>query len=139
GGLFRIDVLARLHGQDGGHRMPAISGGDEQSIDVLARGQELAEIAIHGAVLVGVMLIDKMLDELSALLLDIANGDELDILFLEHPAEVKLAARSDADTAQHDARVSGCAAVQTERLGPDKKRRCDHRASGCRCALEELS
>ena len=44
-GLFAVDVLARLGRVDRGHRVPAVAGGDQHGVDVLA-GEHLAEVAV---------------------------------------------------------------------------------------------
>ena len=38
-GLFAIYILARIHGVDGGLRVPVVGGGDDDGIDVFAREQ----------------------------------------------------------------------------------------------------
>ena len=52
-GLFAIHVLAGIGGQAGGRGVPVRAGGDEHGLDVAA-GQQVAQIAVHGAVLVAV-------------------------------------------------------------------------------------
>ena len=52
--LFQVNVLAGADGCQRGQDVPMIGRGDEASIDVLA-GDQLAEVAISGAVLVLVM------------------------------------------------------------------------------------
>ena len=52
-GLLAIDVLAGIGGEAGGGGVPVGAGGDEDGVNVAA-GQQLAQIAVRGAVLVAV-------------------------------------------------------------------------------------
>ena len=54
-GLLAVHVLARLGSQDRGQTMPVRSGGDQHGVDVVA-GEQVAEIAIRGAVGIAVLV-----------------------------------------------------------------------------------
>src|SRR5208282_5939806 len=57
---------------------------------------------VHDAIAVAIMLIGNLFDTFAAAALHIANGHELDILFRKHHAQVILAARAEAEAAQHN-------------------------------------
>ena len=77
-GLLAVDVLAGLGRQDRGRGVPAVAGGDQHGVDVRP-GQQLADVAVHRAVLVAVLGVDHRLDRLAAAGLHVADGHELHV------------------------------------------------------------
>jgi hypothetical protein len=105
-GFFRIDVLAGLGGEDRAECVPAVAGGDEHGVDVIAV-KDLPHVAMGLAVLVAVVAVDGFADNLAARLLHVRNGDEADIRVGEEGSEHLAATRADADAAEDDL-VAGC-------------------------------
>ena len=100
-GLLAIDVLAGVGRQHRGRGVPVRAGGDQHGVDVVA-GQQLAEVAVGGAVRVAVLRVDHLLDRLAALGLHVADGHEPDVGLLQEAAQVVAAAVADADAADDD-------------------------------------
>ena len=92
--------------------MPAVAGGDQHGVDVLAV-EQFAEVAESGAVLVAVMLVHEFLAQLAPALqpalpvqparLHVTDRQALHVGMLEHSGEVVGATRANADHAQSDA------------------------------------
>ena len=120
-----------------GRRVPAVARGDEQRVNVRARGQELAHVAIHGAILVAVLVVHEPLDGLALGLLGIADGDELHVLLRQHPVQDARAPTADAHAAEHDALAGRDGAVEAQR-GSGDDARCSHGTAGQRGALQEV-
>ena len=94
--LLAIDVLAGFGGQDRGRRVPAVAGGDQHGVDVLAV-EQFAEVAVKLAVLVAVVLVHQRLAGLAPLGLHVGNRHAADIRERQHRLQVVGAARTDAD------------------------------------------
>ena len=134
-GLLAIDVLAGLGGQDRGGGVPVRAGGDEDRVNVAA-GQQFAQIAIHRAILVAVFVIRLLLDGFAPRGLDVADGDELHVRFLEEATQHVGAAAADADAAQHDAFAGSDPAVPAEH-GAAHDLRGDQQGAHLRGGLEK--
>ncbi len=121
-GLLAVDVLAGLRGQDRCRRVPAVAGGDQHRVDVLAR-EQFAEIAIEHAILVAVMLIDQGLAGVPTAGLHVGDRHALHVRQTEHGLQVVGAAGTDADHAERDLFAGRRRAVQ-----PQDARGHDHRS-----------
>ncbi len=83
------------------------------------------------------MLVDLLLDMLTANLARVANCDELHVGLLEHPVQVIFAAASDPDARDDDA-LAGCdRATASERFGRNDGRH-EARRPGCGRCLENF-
>ena len=94
--LFEIDVLAGLHGVDGGLLVPVVGGGDEDGVDVFA-GEDLLVIAGGEDV-----LTPELLGVGEAAVVAVGYGDELDSGHLESDLGVALALDAGADEGEAD-------------------------------------
>jgi len=103
GRLFRINIFAGAHRHDSGEGVPAVSGGDEEGVEVCSLGEELAHVTVSGAVGVFVVGVDLLLYLAASFFSCIADSDKLHIVFAEHPSEVVPAASSDSYSAEYDA------------------------------------
>src|ERR1017187_9490469 len=112
--LLAIDTLAGIGRQDGGCGVPVRARGDEDGFNVAA-GQQIAQVAVHGAILVAVFSVVLLFDGLPARGLHGPNGDEPQVRFLQETAQVVSAPVADADCAQDNAFAGGDTAV------PDRK------------------
>ncbi len=101
-GLLAINILAGLSRQSGGGGVPVWTGGDQHGVNIIA-GQQVAQIAVRGAILVAVLLVGLLLDGLAARGLNVADGHELHIRFPHEAAQIVSAAIADADAAQDNA------------------------------------
>jgi hypothetical protein len=79
--------------------VPVRAGGDQHGIDIIA-GQQFAQVAVGGAVLIAVFVVRHFLDRLAPVGFDVADGDELDIRGLEEDVEHVAAAVADPDRAK---------------------------------------
>ena len=108
-GLLAVHVLARLRRPHRHGPVPAIAGGDQESVDVVPR-QQLGGVAVHLAVVVLVIAIDRALDLLAGALADVGDGDETNPLVAEQLPQVAHAAVADADAAETDGVADGVVA-----------------------------
>jgi hypothetical protein len=110
--FFAVHILASIQGGDGDDGVPVIRRGDDDGVDVLA-GEELAEVAVglaafEGGVLVlAVALGDGLLGVLTAVGIDIADGDDLDFFATEEVVEVTAVHLAVADEAEREALAGG--------------------------------
>ena len=93
--LFAIDVLARVERIQRTLPMPVVNRGDEHGVNVRSR-EHFAEVAIHRAIVVAVLLVSFFLHGKTAFGLHIANGDELHTRFVDETFEDVRAAIADA-------------------------------------------
>ena len=114
--LLAVDVFAGLRGGHRGGGVPAVAGGDDHGVDVLA-GQQFAEVAEQPAILVAVVLIDERLAGLAAAGLHVGDRHALDIGQAEHRAQVVRAARTDPDHSERDLLARGDCTVAAQRVG----------------------
>ncbi len=129
-GFLAIDVLARPHRHDGRQRVPAVAGGDQDGVEVRALGQELANVAVHGAVLFPYFVSTKFLTALAPAAVGVADRQELHVRFVEHLAQHGLAPAAQSDAAQQDA-LAGCRlAVLAQGPRRDQMRRGHHAGRG---------
>ena len=112
-GLLAVDVLAGLCGVDARGGVPVGAGGNEDGVDVAAV-EELAEVLVHRAGIIAVLLVGHLLDADAPVFLDVADRRELDVVLLEKAAEVVSAAVADADAAEDDALARRDRAVEAE-------------------------
>ena len=127
-GLLAVDVLAGLHGQDGTQGVPVVAGGDQHGVDV-GPSEQIEHVAIHGAIVVAILLVGHGLDRLAALGPDVAYGHELHVRLGHHALDqVVPAARADADGPQHDAFAGRHQAVAAQ--GPPGNKRRQRRRPG---------
>ena len=101
--------------------MPVRPGGDQHRVDVAA-GEQLAQVAVHGAIGVVVAVVGAFLDGLAARFFDVANGDELHVLLRQEAIQVVAAPVADADAAHDDAFAWGNAAILPQDTAGDDLR-----------------
>ncbi len=89
--LFAVDVLAGLHGVDGGALVPVVGGGDDDGVDVFA-GEDLAVVAGGEDV-----VAPELLGVGEAAVVAVGDGDELDAGNLHGDLGVALALDAGAD------------------------------------------
>src|ERR1700722_10155640 len=94
--LFEIDILAGLHGIDGGLLVPVIGCGDQDSIDILT-GQDLA-IVPRGEE-VGTPQLSGMGQ---TAVVTVGDGNQLDAWNLQRSACVALALDASANESELD-------------------------------------
>ena len=114
----------------------AINTASTSFVNVGAGGQELAHVAVGGAVLVAVLGIDDSFDILARRFLGVADGDELHVGFRQHPVQIARAAAADAHAAHYDAFAGWHRAVAAQRRRGDQAGQGDG-AAGQRGALQE--
>ena len=95
-GLFAVDVLAGLHGVDGGLHVPVVGGADDDGVDVFA-GQDLVVVAGGEDVVAPELLAVR-----EAAVVAVGHGDEFDAGDLDGLAGVELAAPAGADEGDLD-------------------------------------
>ena len=136
-GLLAVDVLPGLRGVDARGGVPVGAGGDEDGVDVAAV-EELAEVLVHRAGVVAVLLVGHLLDADATVFLDIADRRELDVVLLEEAAEIIGAAVADPDAAEDDALARRDRAVEAEGRAGDHGRG-DRRRRQREAGLEEAA
>ena len=115
-GLLAVDILAGVHGVDGGLLVPVVGGGDEDGVDVLA-GEDLAVVA-GGEEVVAVDLFHVG----EAAVVAVGDGDELDAGDLHGPAGVALALDAGTDESEVDVVVGGGSISHVgEGIGEDRE------------------
>ena len=100
-GLFAIHILARIGGHNRGRRVPVRAGGDEHRINV-ASSKQLAQIAVHRAILVAILFVSPFLDRLAPLGLYIADSYEPHIRLLQETTQIVRPAVANPDGTQPD-------------------------------------
>ena len=116
--------------------MPVRARGDEDGFNVAA-GQQIAQVAVHGAILVAVFSVGLLFDGLPARGLHVANGDEPQVRFLQETAQVVSAPVADADCAQDNAFAGGDTAVPAQD-GPANQLRRRQQDAHLDGSLQEL-
>jgi hypothetical protein len=58
--FLAVDVLARLGGEHGSGRVPAVAGGNEDRVNILTR-EQIAKIREIEAILIAIVLVDVRL------------------------------------------------------------------------------
>ena len=109
-GLLAVDVLARPSGHDRSHRVPAVAGGDQHGVDVVA-AEHIEHVAVRDAIAVAVGLVDHLLHFFAARLLTIGNGHELGHREFQELAQDVAPATAQPDSADGDALARGHGAV----------------------------
>ena len=121
-GLFAVDVLARLRGQDRQEGVPAVARGDQDGVNVLAF-PEIIHVRVHLAVVGPVVLVDLRLDGFAPLVAGIADRTELHVVLSQEGLEIALSAPADPETGDvyPVARRNGTS--QTKNASRDEQRR----------------
>ena len=139
--LFAIDVFLGSGGLQTGDRMRVIGRGDHNGVDILA-GQQLAKIRVDGTAFVraallpiGVVPVHTALRRFAPRLLDITDGNDLDIVEASKAARVTTPLHADADHAERDA-VGGDLRADSSRLA---SREIWNRKRGGRGRLHETA
>ena len=97
GGLFAVDVLARLAGPDGGKRVPVVGGGDGDRVHILVR-EKLAHVVVTLGLFPG-QLLGGGLSGFERGLVDVAQRHDTRIRQRGVALDVIVAASADADDA----------------------------------------
>jgi hypothetical protein len=116
--------------------MPAVAGGDQHRVNILLLGQQVAHIAVEGAVLVVISAVDHLFHCFAAASADVADRQKLNIGFAQYPTNIARPASADAYGAHEDP-LAGCdgSATAQGRSGNDQG---NSRRAACRNgALEE--
>jgi hypothetical protein len=112
-GLLAVDVLAGPCGHRRDDRMPSVSRGDQDGIDIRTR-QDLAEV-LRGcyALVVSTLHLgrvcgfDRVPCVIQAPLVNVAHGDQLKVRVAEHPSHVPVTHDADADGSDVDSIAGG--------------------------------
>ena len=127
-GFLAVDVLARLGGEDDAQRVPAIAGGNEHGVDIVA-AEDVVHFPGFGAVRVAVVPVGHDPDHFAARYLDVGNHHKLHLGLLEKRLRSSVRARADADAGEHNP-VTGShrpffprAAAGIDRRHPQDQRR----------------
>jgi hypothetical protein len=104
-GLFDIDILAGLHGPNGGEGVPGIWDGDGNGIDGFVF-EQLADVGVLDGFRAAAVLQGALRWGESALI-DVAEGDDLDAIIEGVGIEMVFAAAVQSDDGEADARVGG--------------------------------
>jgi len=121
--------------------VPVVGRADDDGVDVAAV-EDLAEIVVHVAggvarVLgLGVGLLDALLVAKGPPVVDVADGQDLDVVVLDEGAHVAASAPADADARDADAVARGGAGAESQGVGRGNVR---GRQGGGRGSLEESS
>src|SRR5687767_2309830 len=103
--------------------MPAVSGRDEDSIDVFAI-EKFTKVTIDDAVAIAVVLIDERFAGLAAVRLHLGNGKAANIRKLQHGFQIIRATWSDTDHSQCDRLAGRGTAVAAQRARRHDRSRC---------------
>ena len=101
-GLFEVDVLAGVHGVDGGLLVPVVGRGDDDGVDVFA-GEDLVVVAGGEDV-----VAPELFGAGEAAVVAVGDGDELDAGNAEGGGGVALALDAGADERELDVVVGRC-------------------------------
>ena len=112
-GLLAVDVLLVVGRLNAALGMPVIRSRDTDSIDVFTP-QELLEMAVALAVLALVAFVDLVLRMVHIVLVDIANGDDLNIFVANEGAHVAAADAADPDVSDDNPLTGSDSAAQSE-------------------------
>ena len=110
--------------------MPAVSGRDDDRVDVVAF-QDAGHVVVGNTICVPVMLVGLAFDRVSPLFLWIGNRDELTVLLLEETGEDLLTSSSEPDTAQNNSVAWSDDSIFTERTGRNNGGHADGGNGGC--------
>ena len=91
-GFLAVDVLARLGGEDDAQRVPAIAGGNEHGVDIVA-AEDVVHFPGFGAVRVAVVPVGHDPDHFAARYLDVGNHHKLHLGLLEKRLRSSVRAR----------------------------------------------
>ena len=105
-GFLAVHILARLSGEDGGRRVPSISSGDQDGINILA-SEQFTEVTIQFAMGVLIEPIDQGFASIAAGCLNIRDCHAAHVGGLEHPTQDIAAARADANDPELDLVIGG--------------------------------
>ena len=94
--FLAVDIFNGLGGHDRGGRMPAISCGDQDSVDVFAI-EQLAKVRVQFAILVSIETIDELFARIATGCLDIGDRHASHVRKWEHGFDIVGATRTDAD------------------------------------------
>ena len=133
-GLLDVDVLAGPDGGQGVQDVPRVERGNGHGVDVIAV-QQFAEIVVHGAILVPVVRVHRLLGPFAHRAFDVADGHDLRPGDAHAGAHVPEAHVAHADAAHDDAFARRDAAGAAQGRGGDDQ----GRGNGSRSALEELT
>lgn len=114
-GFLAVDVFAVAGGESADGGVPVVGGGDHDGVDVGA-GADVAEVFEHEAVGVGVAFVDAFLGGFHLFGVDVADGADGDVVYVEEGSHVAVAHAADADHGHGDAVAGG---VLAEDAGGD--------------------
>ena len=135
--LFAVDVLARFGSEHRGGAVPAVAGGDENRVDLLAV-EQFVHVARRRAVVMAIVGVDHRLPLVAPRGLDVGDREALDVGKREHGAEDIPAARADADHAEADP-LTRCRHPRLEAEGPGGDNRRQGDRGHARRAGEEVA
>ena len=129
-GFFGVDVASAIGGGNGDQGVPVVGHSDRDHVEVVSC-EQLTEVAVAGAALVVVGIIDHLLGVIAVLSVDIRHGDNLQLLLAKEASHVSGALAADAYAAHGETVARSRRAVEPERGGGDDHRKCDcSRAEG---------
>ena len=136
-GFFRVDIFAGFGCHHGSGRMPAVTRGNQDGVDIIA-GQQFAEVAIGVAFLVAVLFVGHLFDGLALISANIGDSDEADIGLLKHVAQHITATSANADPSQNNPFAGSHGSVQAQRRCRDNCG-CREYGTGGGCRLHEVT
>ena len=137
--LLAVDVEPGAQGRDGQDGVPVVGDGDGDGVEVLAE-VELPEIVVSRAGLVAVLLVDHVLGHGQRLLVEVADGDPLDLGLLEEARHVSRPHHAEADAGHDDPVRRRDGAVLAQGRGLDDRREPGDGGGACDGgSLDELA
>ena len=120
--FLHVNVLAGADGRQRGQDVPVIGCRDEESVDVFP-GDNLAEVAISGAIVVLIALVDRRASLFELVLFHIAHSHNLGVRLVQKVAHVPPPLRPDANAADDDAVAGRHLALFAQRGSGDDRRK----------------
>src|SRR5690349_13138658 len=99
--FFEVHIFTGAERREGGQHVPVVWSGDEKRIDIFS-GDDFAKIAIRGAVLGLIPLVNLGAGQRELVRLHVANGYDLDILLRQKGVENGPASTPGSDTTDSD-------------------------------------
>ena len=123
-GFLAEHVHAGLHRHYRSGRMPAITRGDQNGVDIVPV-QYVVHFPIENAIGIAVVLVDHRLDSFSTSALQVGIGDELHIGVRQKSRQNVRASISDTDSAERDSFTRRDCSVFSEHASREDLRNCD--------------
>ena len=120
--LFAVNVFTSLSRQHRSGGMPAISGGNQDGVDIFAI-EQFTEVPVELAVRAAIMLVDKCLSGITTAGLHVGDRNALHVGKSQHRLKVISTSRADTDDAQSDFFAGSNGTITTKHMGWQNPRR----------------